>query len=151
MSDKPFTVTDRRLFTPEGERRPEAEEREPESAPAPQPAGARSAAAPPPVPDHRPTEPTPPADAPGETRPGAADFGEFVLSLADQAGALLSDTSGEIPPGEALAGARSIVAILEMLADKTKGRLTPREEEILQAVLYQLRMAYVARARVVGG
>ena len=53
-------------------------------------------------------------------------------------------------PQEALAEARSLIGILEMLRDKTEGRRTPREEEVLEGLLYELRMAYVARAREAG-
>ena len=51
---------------------------------------------------------------------------------------------------EGLQGARSIIAILEMLHDKTEGRRTAEESEILEGLLYELRLAYVARARVTG-
>ena len=46
---------------------------------------------------------------------------------------------------EALAGARQIVAILEMLKDKTEGRRTADEDALLDELLFQLRMAYVER------
>jgi hypothetical protein len=42
-----------------------------------------------------------------------------------------------------LAGARQTIDTLGMLADKTKGNLTPREQGFLQNCLYELRMAYV--------
>ena len=48
-----------------------------------------------------------------------------------------------------LAGARQIVAILEMLKDKTEGRRTANEDALLAELLFQLRMAYVERARTV--
>jgi hypothetical protein len=37
-----------------------------------------------------------------------------------------------------------------MLKDKTEGRREPREEQVLEGLLYELRMAYVERAREVG-
>ena len=52
-------------------------------------------------------------------------------------------------PEEVLAGARQIVAILEMLKDKTEGRRTADEDALLAELLFQLRMAYVERARTV--
>jgi hypothetical protein len=42
-----------------------------------------------------------------------------------------------------LLGARQTVDTLGLLAEKTKGNLTPSEENFLQNCLYELRMAYV--------
>ena len=42
-----------------------------------------------------------------------------------------------------LMGARQTIDILGILQDKTKGNLTPAEENMLQNVLYELRMAYL--------
>jgi hypothetical protein len=53
-------------------------------------------------------------------------------------------------PGEALREARSVIGVLEMLKDKTEGRRTSDEDQVLEGLLYELRMAYVARAREVG-
>src|SRR6185436_9217013 len=75
--------------------------------------------------------------------PGAeVDFASFLMSLAAQAGALL-----EAEGAHELEGARQIISILEMLGAKTEGRRTPEEDRILERLLYELRMAYVERAR----
>jgi hypothetical protein len=145
MSDKPFAVNDRRHFTAEGQPRdaaPEDELSEPGDENSAQPAaGPTQGAAP--APEER-------AGASGPAP--AADLGSFCLSLATQASVLL-DGRG-LPEGasaaEGLQGARSIIAILEMLHDKTEGRRTAEESEILEGLLYELRLAYVARARVTG-
>ena len=42
-----------------------------------------------------------------------------------------------------LIGARQTIDTLGMLAEKTKGNLTPKEQAFLQNALYELRMAYV--------
>ena len=42
-----------------------------------------------------------------------------------------------------LIGARQSIDTLGMISDKTKGNLTPQEENLLQNCLYELRMAYV--------
>jgi hypothetical protein len=131
MSDdkKGFTVKDRRLFTPEGERRGADEDEATASPPA-------VAEAPPP-----PRLDTPRSDAPPSL--GAeVDFASFLMSLAAQAGALL-----EAEGAQELEGARQIISILEMLATKTEGRRTPEEDRILERLLYELRMAYVERVR----
>jgi len=131
QTEKPFTVSDRRHFTPEGRPRDDAAD-----APAPGTPGAED-----------PTEAGRPP-TPG----GAADFSQFVLGLAAQAGALLSGE--KLPDGidaaEALEGARSLIAILEMLKDKTAGRLSASEDSVLDELLFQLRMAYVEKTRTGG-
>ena len=40
-------------------------------------------------------------------------------------------------------GARQTIDTLSILAEKTKGNLTPAEENLLQSALFDLRMAYV--------
>jgi hypothetical protein len=125
---KPFTVTDRRLFTSEGERRDSSESVEAEHGPG-------TASAPPP----------PRRAAPGASVP-AMDFTTFLLNLAAQASLLLGQ--GGQPPD--LEGAREMISILEMLRDKTEGRRTPDEDQVLDGVLYELRMGYLKRAGVSG-
>jgi hypothetical protein len=127
---KPFTVTDRRHFTAEGEARTK------ETAPAAEEPPA------PPSPAERPAEP-------GIREPGdeAADFGTLLLSLGAQAGMLLHD-DGETKAD--LRGARAIISMLEVLRDKTEGRRTPEEDRILESLLYELRLAYVTRSKAPG-
>ena len=131
QTEKPFTVSDRRHFTPEGRPRDDAAD-----APPAETAGAedRTEAGRPPTPG------------------GPADFSQFVLGLAAQAGTLLSGEKlpDGIDAGEALEGARSLIAILEMLKDKTAGRLSGPEEAVLDELLFQLRMAYVEKTRTGG-
>ncbi|HEV8253811.1 MAG TPA: DUF1844 domain-containing protein [Vicinamibacteria bacterium] len=130
---KPFTVTDRRHFTAEGEARAKEAPPAAEEPPAPsKPAG-------------RPAEP----GIPGMSEPGdeAADFGTLLLSLGAQAGMLLHD-DGETKAD--LRGARAIISMLEVLRDKTEGRRTPEEERILESLLYELRLAYVTRSKAPG-
>jgi hypothetical protein len=150
-SEKPFTVSDRRHFTPEGRRKDDEAEphgpQEPVAAERPSPAPAPGEAGP-----KGEAPRTGPSPAPEPSAAEAADFGQFLLSLATQASLLLSGQG--LPegtdPAEALGGARSIIAILEMLRDKTEGRRTSRESEILEALLFELRMAYVEKSRASG-
>jgi hypothetical protein len=51
---------------------------------------------------------------------------------------------------EALEGVQSIIAILEMLKDKTEGRRSSAEDALLDDLLFQLRMAFVEAARGAG-
>jgi hypothetical protein len=132
--DKPFTVSDRRHFTPEGEPRSE------DARPSPPPPAEKRV-------EESPASRTAPSLA-GEK----ADFSGFLMSLAGQAAALMAGEG--LPEGsskeEGLEGARSIIAILEMLKDKTEGRRTAAEDELLEGLLFELRMGYVAKARVSG-
>jgi len=130
QSEKSFTVSDRRHFTAEG--RPRDDDAAADEQPSPQPPA---------------TAPDPPAaDA---ERP--AEFSHFLLGLAAEAGKLLAGEG--VPEGtpraSALAGAREVVAILEMLKHKTEGRRTAEEDALLAELLFQLRMAYVERTRAV--
>lgn len=141
MSDekKPFVVNDRRHFTPEGEARSAQET--PEAGRWPERAGGAAVVSQ--------AEPRPEARrGPG---PAPVDFAGFLLSLAAQGGTLLS--SGR-EPGEGAApdldGVQQIIAVLEMLKDKTEGRRTPDEDTILEGILYELRMGYLERTRAGG-
>jgi hypothetical protein len=96
--------------------------------------------------------PADPAEAPSGTAPdegpaAPADFTGFVLSLAQQAAMFLSGAEGHPPD---LKGARWMISILEMLRDKTEGRRTPPESEVLESILYELRMVFVQRSRAGG-
>jgi hypothetical protein len=129
-TEKPFTVSDRRHFTPDGRPRDPA--------------------------DDPPTEPASPPNSRPEPAAGPtaepADFSRFLLGLAAQAGAFLSGEGlpEDLPPAEALEQARSLISILEMLKEKTEGRRTAPEEALLDELLFQLRMAYVERTRAGG-
>ncbi len=76
----------------------------------------------------------------------ALTFTAFVLSLASTAalhfGDLPDPVSGE--PGEVnLEGASQIIEILALLDQKTRGNLTAQERQVLEQVLYELRMRFV--------
>jgi hypothetical protein len=172
MSEKKqesFTVTDRRLFTPEGELRREISEEEVSTAKPFPPAAAEGKVAPiaaePLALD--PSTPPPPtaaeqkeqADAYRESakeldarvelsghsaKEMAMTFERFMASLYMTAMlqlGLMQEERGQ--PRIDLLGARQTVDTLGLLAEKTKGNLTPAEENFLQNCLYELRMAYV--------
>ena len=77
----------------------------------------------------------------------AADFPGFLVTLAAQASALLASVEGSAVDN--LAGARHMISILEMLEDKTTGRRTPEEDQLLERLLYELRLGYVQRSKTV--
>lgn len=71
-------------------------------------------------------------------------FERFMASLymtAMMQLGLMHEQGGQ--PGVDLIGARQTIDTLGMLAEKTKGNLTPKEQGFLQNCLYELRMAYV--------
>jgi hypothetical protein len=135
MSQEPksFTVNDRRQFTPDGERREEGGPAPPQTKSAPpEPAAAGGPEA-------------------GAAPKGAAELGPFILSLAAQASYLLAGEGGDAKVSEsAREEAHYLISILEMLQDKTQGRRTPEEDQILAGVLYELRLGFVARTRAGG-
>ena len=84
----------------------------------------------------------------GEAAPPEADFSSFVAGLATQALIHLSDMENPVTKerGPDLAAARYHIDLLGVLAEKTKGNLTPDEEKGLASVLTDLRMRYVELA-----
>jgi hypothetical protein len=78
-------------------------------------------------------------------------FAAFVLSLASTAaihfGDLPDPVSGERQPPN-LEGAAQMIDILALLDQKTRGNLTVDERQVLEQVLYELRLRFV---EVAGG
>jgi hypothetical protein len=182
-----FVVTDRRLFSTDGELRQDVveaeerrEEREREKREAQQRVNEERASQ-----NHPTEEPTPPPPAPAEPEvqaPSAQEqqaseaayeqstrdidarieqelrkqgrahsakdfeisFDKFIASLymtsLMQLG--LAAPQGAKPEVD-LIGARQTIDTLAMLQTKTKGNLTPAEENMMQNCLYELRMAYL--------
>ena len=76
----------------------------------------------------------------------ALSFTAFVLSLASTAaihfGDLPDPVSGK--PGEKnLEGAAQMIEILALLDQKTRGNLTAEERQVLEQVLYELRVRFL--------
>jgi uncharacterized protein DUF1844 len=169
-----FKVTDRRLFTSEGELRSEVTEEveAPKAAPAithdvssaekaPVPVAAEDSGAA----DRE--MPPPPTSAEQEAQAAAyrqsskdldtqvelsghsakdfeITFERFLASLYMTAMMQLGlmQQQGAQPQVD-IVGARQTIDTLSLIAEKTKGNLTPAEENFLQNSLYELRMAYV--------
>ena len=169
-----FTVTDRRLFTSDGDLRQDvAEEVQPSK---PVPTGAAEKAAPPAAS----AAPTPNSDTISERdvplAPTSAEqdaqaaayresareldsqvelsgrsakefemtFERFMASLYMTAMLQLGvmHEQGQQPRIDII-GARQTIDTLSLLSEKTKGNLTPTEQNFLQNSLYEVRMAYV--------
>jgi hypothetical protein len=79
-------------------------------------------------------------------QPQALTFTAFVLSLASTAAIHFGDlpdpaTGGRMPPN--LGAAAQMIEILGLLDQKTRGNLTAEERQLLEQILYELRMRYV--------
>jgi hypothetical protein len=175
MSEKKqdsFTVTDRRLFTSDGELRKEVSEEEiatskPVPVPPPPPqvaettspeqsAGSLDSSVPPPPTAAEQKEQADAyrksakeLDARVELSGHSAKememtFERFMASLYMTSMLQLGLMQEERgQPRIDLLGARQTIDTLSLLAEKTKGNLTAAEENFLQNCLYELRMAYV--------
>jgi hypothetical protein len=177
-----FTVTDRRLFTEDGELRKDiTEEAEPPKAakpPTPVPIGKEKKKEPAAEANSVATFPgeaaalgddVPPAPTPAEQQAQAdayrqsskeldsrvelsghsakeleMTFERFLASLYMTAMLQLGlmHQQGEQPRVDII-GARQTIDTLSLLSEKTKGNLTPTEQNFLQNSLYEVRMAYV--------
>jgi len=177
--DSGFTVTDRRLFTEDGELRKDVSQEESQKSAAP-PVSAPPAKEPAPTASSVATFPAAQVDGVAErdmpTPPSAAEqqaqadayresskdldshvelsgrsskefemtFERFLASLYMTAMlqlGLMHEQGGQ--PRIDIIGARQTIDTLALLAEKTKGNLTPTEETFLQNSLYEVRMAYV--------
>ena len=78
--------------------------------------------------------------------PESLSFTGFVLSLASTAaihfGDLPDPISGQ-PSAPNLDGAAQMIEILSLLDQKTRGNLTADERQMLDQVLYELRLRFV--------
>ncbi len=136
-----FKVSDRRMFTPDGE---PIERREADT-------GLKEES------DHVSAERTAPEGSTGEgerrdeDESRSIDFSSFLLSLATSAMAYL----GEVPDPasgktvESLDGAKQMIDILSLLREKTRGNLEPEESQLIDSLLYELRMRYLSKAKVI--
>jgi hypothetical protein len=164
MTDKPkseIKVTDKRIFTAEGEIREEFRQEikagdpfaaKPADNPADKPAAPKQA----PAERRQAANPEPPAS--GERRnksiadkaqnPGTpfADFVEPLIAQAYVSLGMLRDPYGQKPKID-VAAARQMIEMVTMLKDKTAGNLTPDEDDFLSTHLGELKLAFVQRTK----
>lgn len=160
QAPKELKVTDKRIFTPDGDIRAEYQN---DIRPA-EPAQAGTAAAPAAA-DQPAAQPQPQQEKPKEQqqqsreerRRSMADratspntpFANFIQSLVMQAYmflGMLRDPRAREPMFDA-AAARETIDILVLLKEKTAGNLTPEEEDFFDAHLGELKLAYVQRTK----
>jgi len=151
-----FKVTDRRLFTEEGEPRPDAQRPAAESK-QPEPSGKKAesrAQTPPPreAPGSRQRQEQPRSGrpSPGEEEM-TIDFPSFLLSMATSAmvhmGEVADPATGR--PAENLQAARQTIDILTILREKTEGNLSAEEQRLLDGLLYELRLKFLNKSKVI--
>ena len=142
-SDISFRVIDRRLFTEEGELRPEAKEQAQREKDAPQPAA--PAAAPAAKPAEQPAAPAVEKSAPVRS----PYFDLLVRSLANQAAMLLSGME-DPATGQTMVdieGAREVIDMLDVLREKTRGNLAPEEDRMLAELLGSLKFSFLEMSK----
>ncbi|UCD86402.1 MAG: DUF1844 domain-containing protein [Desulfobacterales bacterium] len=128
--EKGFIIKDKRTFSPEtGEREAEEPQESIEEK------GAEKESA------QRVAEPA----AGEETRLPEVNFSTFIFSLSSSAllhfGEIQDPTTGAKKKN--LPMAKHTIDILAMLEEKTRGNLSPDEEQLVQNILYDLRLRYV--------
>jgi hypothetical protein len=142
-----FKVEDRRRFSSEGEIKPEFRDDSPAAAPS---AAGHGQTTPESAYSPKPNRATQAAAAPQAHRPEPeVTFGAFLVGLSTQALMLLGDiadpetgaTHADLP------GAQQLIDIIGMLQRKTQGNLDHDEAQLIETILFELRMKYVERAR----
>jgi hypothetical protein len=82
----------------------------------------------------------------GADEAAAITFVGFVLSLAHTAAVHFGDIPDPVTGQTAdanLAAAQQMIDILALLEEKTRGNLTAEERQLLEQILYELRVRYV--------
>ncbi len=130
-----FRVTDKRLFREDGEIRPEVRGEEPS--------------------EEKKSEPFKVVDNKGpaaEPPPGSevrVDFPSYILSYYTQGLVFLGEAPNPFTNKQEqdLESARHMIDILAMLQEKTKGNLPHEEDQLLDSVLYELRMKFMTKTK----
>jgi hypothetical protein len=165
QSPKELKVTDKRIFTPEGDIREEFQNEIKPAATQAQPAAqAESPKAPEPAPEpakerrQQDSSGQPPAGeerrqrtiADKATNP-ATPFTNFIEPLIAQGYMSLGMLRNPYQPQSKTdpAAARQMIEILTLLRDKTKGNLDADEEEFLETHLGELKLAFVQRTKTI--
>ena len=153
MSEKKMKVTDRRLFTSEGELKDEFRHLEDQMPPEP------PVSVEPPIVELPAQEPEPrqvdeKGAGPGDTELPPTGQGYVLPTFFDLVGVVAQPIAlylgdAKMPDGEAVENlelARLYIDLLEILFKKSAGNLTPEEGDFLRDLLYQLRLRYVEKS-----
>ena len=146
MNEKKIKVTDKRLFTQEGDLKEEyrhLEEEESVSAPVPD----SNETAGPSTSEPAGNEPPLIGSPSSETEP-APSFFDLVAAVAQPIALYLGDV--KMPDGESMENlqlARLHIDLLEVLQQRSAGNLNDQETAFLEDFLYQLRLRYVEKSK----
>jgi hypothetical protein len=145
QAERGFVVSDKRLFTPSGERIADPGPPEPGEPEIPLPPKLE-----PPATAAQPRAPSPEDAVPQDLPP--VDFASFVMMLTNNVMVFLGQAPNPLTqqPQVDLPQAQHTIDIIMMLREKTRGNLTAEEESFLQELLPQLQMAYVQARQQVG-
>lgn len=169
--EKQIKVTDKRMFTPDGELREEyrfLSEKSTAAAAAPEPAPASQPSPPPTAPQRSETRSDPRSAPPAAQSPAAFEddfedagapleipgagygptFYDLVSMMAEPIPLYLGDVglpNGQMVENLEMAGLH--IDLLDVLRQKTAGNLTAQESAFLEDLLYRLRVRYVQKTR----
>jgi hypothetical protein len=159
--DKEIKVTDKRMFTPDGELREEYRFLAEKSTDPPGGVTVLEAAreavaaqtptqtpAPAPAPAPEPRFEAPPLEIPDDSGLGGPTFYDLVAILAEPIPIYLGDM--ELPDGQSaenLEMARLHIDLLDVLRQKTVGNLSAQENAFMEDLLYRMRVRYVQKIR----
>jgi len=92
-----------------------------------------------------------PKEEKGKTTLPPIDFGSFILSLSTTALIHLGEVADPAAKEKKvnLEGAKQMIDLIHMLKEKTKGNLNQEESALLDNLLYELKMKYMARAKLI--
>lgn len=85
----------------------------------------------------------------GKAVPPEPDFNFFITTLALQASIALGEIANPVTNKKEkdLTQAKFLIDTLGMLKEKTRGNLKPQENDVLENILYELRMQYIANSQ----
>lgn len=157
LTQKELKVTDKRIFTADGEIREEFQNEIRPDTSQPEPRRAEPAAAPAPEPPQerrQEQQPRPPGEdrrksiADKATNPGSP-FTNFIEPLIAQGYMSLGMLKNPYQPQAKIdtAAARQMIEILTLLREKTAGNLTPDEDDFLETHLGELKLAFVQQTK----
>lgn len=150
---KELKVTDKRIFTPEGDIREEFKTEikpaDPQQAKAPEPAPAPPAAEPERRQQKQPVQEERRRSVADKATNPATPFTNFIEPLIAQAYMSLGLLRNPYQPQTKVdaAAARQMIEILTLLQEKTAGNLTADEEDFLATHLGELKLAFVQRTK----
>jgi hypothetical protein len=91
---------------------------------------------------------------PDQPEESSLSFAAFILSLATTAALHFGDMPDPMTGERSelnLEGAAQMIEILALLDRKTRGNLTAEERQLLEQILYELRLRYVEASGLGGG